>query len=537
MAPKLGPGTPVLLVRRISRDTEQSSALVRQAQDLARAAAEKKYSVVDQVEDATVSGAVNLDERESLGPWVREGEPKWDAWTAIMMTSVDRLTRDQYHWESFAERCHQAGKEILVLDDPALDIHTPTGRMIAYVRATVAMEYRQKIVEKRTNQLEYYRQESLWPGGQWPFGFRAVEYIHQGRKRWRLEPDPVTSALVREAYERIALQSWTMNMLGADWSTRGVLTSADYQRAAHGKPTRGTKWSTSALGKALRNPVLKGIAMHEGAPLLRDGLPVRWAEPILTDEEFALLQACLDALGQRYGAVKGTADPMNGVLMCGCGRRLHASRSRSGTGRVYEYYRCASVTEGGECPLRRSWPRGDLLGIAEDAFLRRVGGEEVSERLYIPGVDNRAKIAELEAAIDNLAQSVAQAASPVVVDALTRTMERHAATLEDLKAEPVVPGRFEETGTGQDFAEKWHEMTDWSSRGPFLLRSGFRIFTLPPIRVEEPYASVWVVTPRDVLREARDAVSGAPNPGSTGWDKTAYGAFLMAVKEDLRPAA
>ncbi len=137
----------VLKVRRISRDTEDSSALVRQGEELDAATEEHRLIVAGEVEDSTVSGAVNLDDRPSLGRWMKV--PHWHDWDALMVTSLDRITRNQHHWDRFAERCHQGGKEIICLDDPALDIHTPTGRMIAYIKATQAQEYREAIVKKR----------------------------------------------------------------------------------------------------------------------------------------------------------------------------------------------------------------------------------------------------------------------------------------------------------------------------------------------------------------------------------------------------
>ncbi|MFF0227066.1 recombinase family protein [Streptomyces sp. NPDC004629] len=92
----------VLKVRRISRDTEDSSALLRQGEELDRAAEEGRCTVAGEVEDVCVSGVVNLDDRPKLGRWMND--PLWHEWDAIMVTSLDRITRDQHHWDRFAER-------------------------------------------------------------------------------------------------------------------------------------------------------------------------------------------------------------------------------------------------------------------------------------------------------------------------------------------------------------------------------------------------------------------------------------------------
>ncbi|MFD7170310.1 recombinase family protein [Streptomyces sp. NPDC059929] len=76
-------------MRRISRDTEDSSVLARQGEELDAAAEAGRYLVAGEVEDSTVSGAVNLDERPKLGRWMKD--PLWHEWDALMDTSLDRI--------------------------------------------------------------------------------------------------------------------------------------------------------------------------------------------------------------------------------------------------------------------------------------------------------------------------------------------------------------------------------------------------------------------------------------------------------------
>ncbi len=506
-------GTPALLVRRLSRSTEASSSLERQAEDLAKAVAERGLVVVGDVEDPDVSGAVDPAQRPKLGPWMRS--PLWESWSVIMVTALDRLTRDQHAWDAFCMRCHQGGKEIIVLTDPSLDIHTPTGRMMAYIRATIAQEEREKVSERRLNTRAFYRREDLWPGGSWPFGYRAEPFIRGGKTRFRLVPDPVTAPLVREAYLRVAEQGWSMRQLAQDWNARNIPTSRDHQRIASGQEPQGHTWAPSALRKSLRSPALKGVATRNRKPLLKDGLPVRWAEPLLTDDEFERLQHALDVLAVRFpgGNARSQVSPLNGLLWCGAGHRIHeANRHRQlvdGSTREHRYLRCATFATGQECPFKASWPREGTLDMVEKAFMLKLGEEEVKERRYIPGSDNRARIAELEAAIGNLAQAVAEAQSPAVVAALTRTMDAHAATLAKLREEPVTPPRWEEVGTGRTFAQWWAEAGTWAVRGPFLRQAGFRIFLLGH---PEGYHEAIVITPADLLDTARDAASGTVTP-------------------------
>ncbi|MFZ3548590.1 recombinase family protein [Streptomyces sp. 4.24] len=530
-------------MRRISRDAEGSSALARQGEALDGAAAEGRFDVVGDAEDSFISGAVHPDERPGLGRWMRE--PLWHEWDAIMVTSLDRITRNQTHWEMFADTCYQDGKDVICLDDPALDITPGHGRMIAYIKATQAQEYREAIVQQRRNQTQHYRDECLWGGGTWPFGYRPVLTDHQGRRRYRLLIDRLTGPMIREAYERIAEQGWSMSRLCRDWNERGVLTSQDYQRSVNGDEgkagvktaIKGTRWTTSTLGKMLKKPTLRGIAMHKGEPLLCDGVPVRWADPILSDEEFAKLQAAVTALGRHRAGIKSNASPMAGVLYCPCGRKMYENSSigKLSTGEIrnHKYFRCSSWSNGKACDFSVSWPQDQVYATAERAVLGKLGGEEITERQYVPGRDNRKQIKELERAIGNLSQSIALAASPVVVASLTGTMERHAANLEELMPEPFVPGRWEVVGTGQTYAERWSAMNGWKEQGPFLLQDGFRLFIRSQIGVNGRHVAICIITPNDVAERASDALAESVEPSEEeAWNLEALKIFKEVLEAE-----
>ncbi|WP_411102106.1 recombinase family protein [Streptomyces sp. cmx-4-9] len=531
-------------MRRISRDSEDSSALARQAAALDNAVAESRFDEVGDVEDSFISGAVRPEERPGLGRWMRE--PLWCEWDAIMVTSLDRITRNQTHWEMFADKCHESGKDVICLDDPALDITPGNGRMIAYIKATQAQEYREAIVQKRRNQTQYYRDESLWGGGTWPFGYRPVLMEYQGRQRYKLVVDPVTGPLIREAYERIGVQGWSMSRLCDDWNKRGVLTSQDYQRSVNagekkaGAKTgiKGTRWTTATLGKILKKPILQGIAMHKGEPLLRDGIAVRWADPILSDEEFAALQAAVAALGRHRAGIKSNASPMTGVLHCPCGRKMYENSSvgklNTGEIRPHKYFRCSSWSNGRACEFSVSWPQEQLYAMAEQAFLAALGDKEIMERRYVPGRDNRKQIKELERAIDNLSQSIALAASPIVLSSLTGTMERHAAHLDELMAQPFVPGRWEITGTGRTYAQKWSAMAGWKEQGPFLREAGFRLFVWGRPKAKGRGATVYVIAPNEVAERASGALTGSVDPGDEeAWNLEATKIFREMLEAEM----
>jgi site-specific DNA recombinase len=511
----------VLLVERISREDPASTSLARQAEELAKAAAVHDWEVVATVRDSTVSGGVDLSKRPSLGKWLRE--PLVGDWDALAAVSQDRISRDDLHWWAFVAWALDNGKQLVILDDPGLDLTTEEGRMLAGIKAGMAAKYRSDISKKRRKQTSWHREQGFWKGGALPLGYRPVVVQHMDKRRFKLEHDLYGVELIREAFRRIVEQGQTVNEVAADWNQRGVLTSADRSRQILGKPTQGALWHRVALKNLLTSQSLKGIQTYKGQPVLRDGIPVRWCAPILTDEEFDRLQVALRALAVKFsrGTPRHGSGPHVGVLFCGCGSKLHAANP-GGRGKR-SYFRCASTkAPRGGCPLSHSWPREPVLAVLEDAFLKRMGDQPVTVREFTPGGDHRHRMAELEAAIENLAQGLAQARSAEVVATLTRSMDAHAGELERLRKEPVRKGSWTERPTGQTWAERWKDLDGWDERLHLLRKAGFRAFVAPDL--EEPgYFAVWVVTPAEVER-----AGAVPED----WDKTAHRLFLRAVASE-----
>jgi site-specific DNA recombinase len=475
----------VLPVKRISRDTETSSALERQDIELREAVAVGGHELVHMVEDATVSGAVNLDERPSLGEWLTE--PRVHEWEALMVTTQDRITRDDMHWWQFVGWVLKHNKSVIVLDDPSLDLTTEDGRMIAGIKATQAAKYRKTVQEKKLKQTAYYREVNLWSGGVWPFGYRTEAIMFNGSKRLRLVKDEHTAGLIREAYESIVDLGSNMNRICIDWNARGILTATDYQKSENAKANkqeantkpRGVRWQPSILKTVLSSPTLMGYATHKGSIIREDGLPVQRSEPILTRSEFDRLQEAMATYRSAGRRPHYPPTVLSGLLFCICGLPLYSNSSRrklaDGSFREYRYYLCAARFADQMCPYRVSWDREYLKESLESYFLESVGDLEIMNRAFIPGRDRTAEITELEGAIENLAQAIAAAESSIAVTALTSAMERHAKNLETLRALPVVPSSWSEVGTGVTYREKWNAQDDWNAKAELLRRGGFKL--------------------------------------------------------------
>lgn len=509
----------VLAVKRISRDTEQSSALARQEVRLAEAIRKGNHTLAGWVEDATVSGAVNLDKRPSLGKWLQE--PLIHEWDCMMVTEQDRITRDDLHWAAFVGWVLDNNKTVVIIDDPAFDLSTPNGRLIATVKATQAANYRNAVKKKRLDQLEWYREEQLWGGGTWPFGYRAIRVQHRSAMRWRLEIDPVTGPLVREAYDRIVNKGHSMGGIAKDWNKREILTALDYQRhvnAMEGREgtvseVKGTQWSTSALKAVMSKSALMGYAVHKGEILLKNGLPVQWADPILSREEFDALQDVLDQRGKAYRNISRETTPLVGILYCVCGEALYSNSSTKtladGSLRHHLYYLCKSIRFN-KCQDATSWERDYLQMHLEDAFLSITGDLEIVIKTYVPGSDRSSEIKVLQEALENLTGNlVHMKPGSAGAGSVIKAIEEHEAALAELEALPVIPSRWDETGTGETFREFWKRNPDWETRCDLLRRTGVRLYVGG--RPKAPDLDLFL--PEDLQRRVTDALSDAVEPG------------------------
>lgn len=510
----------VLAVKRISRDTEQSSALERQDVRLSEAVRKGNHTLAGWVEDATVSGSINLDKRPSLAKWLVS--PLIHEWDGMMVTAQDRITRDDLHWAAFVGFVMENDKTVIVLDDPAFDLSTPNGRMIAHIKATQAANYRNDVVKKRLDQLEYFRDEQLWSGGSWPFGYRAIRIEHKETPRWRLDIDPITGPLIREAYERLVNKNGSMGGIADDWNARGIMTARDHQRhinALNGRENVsntpvGTKWRTNSIRSVLTNSALMGYAVHKGEIQKKNGLPVQWAEEILTPEEFKQLQDVVNLRGASQRGVDRRTTDLAGVFHCRCGEVLHGSSStkkrKTVPAKTYNWYICKTQWTDHKCQYATSWLREVLQMHLEEMFLTIAGGLEITNKTYVPGSDRTSDINQLKEALNNLTGNlVHMKPGSASANAVIKAMEDHEAALAELEALPVVPSRWVETGTGETFREFWERNPDWKTRAALLRKTGVRMY----VGGSPNAPDLELLLPGDLQRRINDAFSDTVEPG------------------------
>jgi site-specific DNA recombinase len=201
-------------------------------------------------------------------------------------------------------------------------------------------------------------------------------------------------------------------------------------------------------------------------------VPVQVAEPLVTLDEWDLLQAALDTVQAGYlSARPAEASPLAGVAVCfDCGVPLHHSRNAVKRGErryVYRRYRCQTR----KCV---AIPADILEELAEESFLYEVGDLEVRERVWVPGDSHEAELREAVNGFDELTKTAGRAVSAAAKQRLQKQLDALDTRIAELESAPAREARWEYRTTGGTYRSVW-EASDTVARRELLVRSGIKL--------------------------------------------------------------
>lgn len=485
----MGETQRALLAARISIDTDESTSITRQLEKLHTWAEGLGHEVAGVVEDRSVSGAVDLPERPSMGPWLtEEGREKWDV---LAVATQDRLSRDDLHFMAFVKNVLDWGKTLVVLDDPSFDISTETGRLIAYAKATQAAGELRKIRQRVADARDYLRRNGLFAGGLTPFGY--VYGDSEDGKHYVLVPEARYAKLLQEISERVRAGVST-NQIARELNAEGVLTWRDYLRELRGKDPRrrngkaltepkGTNWSPQVVQHILKHPACAGFLAYKGEPYEDDqGNPVMATEyPILTNSEWQATVAAIKSRGISDIRRTNQASLLTGVARCGeCGSRMfcHRLKKTLATGEVktYRHYSCTARSKGMPCAAPARIPEGLLNEVFEEALLSRLGELPEVMKVTEPGEDHTAELEQVTARLLRLEKDCENGRydEPEKEESYWRMHGNLTRKQKDLKAKPVRPAVTRFVPTGLTWAQKWGGMRT-EQRRDYLTGRGVQV--------------------------------------------------------------
>lgn len=233
----------------------------------------------------------------------------------LVVTSADRLGRDQMEWLALVGELEAAGVTIQALDTGIISVKDPENRMLWGVMSSVYEFQRQNTVRKIKKAKAERRANNRRLGGNTAFGYRWKKDNSQ------LEIDPVNGPIARELILKYI-------------DGTGLISLEKWLKATYGIKFR----STSILGW-LRNPVIKGHRRYrqvEGEK--REEIHYGTHEPLITSSEIKALEYRVQ--NNQFAGPARTVRACSRLLRCeSCRNRLRLKKCPR-FGHQYQYFWC-----------------------------------------------------------------------------------------------------------------------------------------------------------------------------------------------------
>lgn len=349
--------------RRVSSEEQAKSgfSLLAQKDRLEQFARSQGWTIIQHYEDDGYS-AKNM-KRPALQRMLADSQPG----EIILVYKLDRLTRSVQDLYWLLDRFQKTGA---LFKSSTEDFSTTTanGRLFLSLVGAMAQWERETISERSTLGLAQKAQKGEWGGGPVPFGFKAVEWIvdgrpvvRKGRTLIQLVRDPDLAHIVEEIFARYL----------AGQGVRSISVWMNDEKRV--RAAKGGKWSDTSISRILQNPLFCGL-IRQGQRSARPDAevgPLREAinvEPIVSVDVWQQVQSMFEARkGMPPRLATGTW-PLSGVARCGiCGRALtkspHAEKHR-------RYYRCLGYVRG---LCGGKGPGKSLTSVPADSIERQVG--------------------------------------------------------------------------------------------------------------------------------------------------------------------
>lgn len=446
---------------RLSVASDESTSIERQREVITGWAEANGHQVVGWAEDVDVSGSIDPFDTPQLGDWLGNRAPEFDV---IACWKLDRLSRNSIKLNKLFGWCLDHDKTVVSCSE-SIDLSTPVGRLIANVIGFLAEGELEAIRERQRSSRQKLRELARWPGGKPPYGYHAVKRAGGG---YVLEVDKPAAEVVRRIVSAV-IDGTGVGRIAADLNRDGVHSPAQRYDVLRGREPRDGIWQAGPIKIMLRSPSLRGQAHHKGSVVRDDtGQPVQLAPPLVTDDEWMLVQAELDRV---QGAPRQRLEPapLAGIALCWfCAKRL-SSTTQVKRGKEYRYYRCQNSCT----PLI---PAGTAEQRTDDELLSTLGDEQVTERVWVPGDSNEAALREAVTAFDALSAAAGAMASQTAKDRLQRQLAALDAHIVELENRPAREGRYDDRPTGETYREALERTAaDPDARRALLERVGLSI--------------------------------------------------------------
>ncbi|MGW5361245.1 recombinase family protein [Actinopolymorpha pittospori] len=474
---------------RQSRTQDDSISENVQRDAIQRWADSEGHEVVGWAVDLNTSGTKDPFQTESLGPWLNKRADEFDILACYKMDRLSRVTVNAFKLLQWSK---ENGKAIKAVEDK-FDPSSREGELIFFIVAWLAEGELSAIQQRAKDTFTRMVADGRYRGGHQPYGYRTVK----AEKGWRFEVDPETAETIRRITSEVTSgvsNSEVCRRLNAE----GVPTPRDADRVRAGKAPKGYKWTAATLGPLLRSKGLMGVttvnADGERVEVRgSDGVPVQFADPILSRAEFGQLQTALDSRTFTRARNRVDASPMLHVAYCACGSPMFYLEVKrySGEGEN-RYYRCGARSADDGCPLGYGNARraDEIEELVTQSFLDAIGHLPMLRRVFVPGEDNAQELEKVREALEwhvTALQPGGVLSHPSTRDKASEALRELQGRYDELSGKPSIPDRWVSEETGETYREFW-ERSGWADRRQLLLEFGFKavLFEQSHVRMMQP---------------------------------------------------
>ena len=264
----------------------------------------------------------------------------------VIAAKLDRLSRSLSGLAQLIDRARDEEWNLVAVDH-GLDLHSPSGALVANILGSVA-------------QWELAQRRAGWDDAQARAVARGVHVAsrcptgYQRRADGRLVPAAVAAPVIREVFVRRAA--------GHGWTALARYLDETKVRGPYGNPT----WTPSAVQKLVRNRVYLGEARsgkHSNAGA---------HAPLLSRAEWEAAQGLVAVRSVRQG--EGLL--LTGLVRCaGCRYLMKADHMRGRNGERLGIYRCRGRHSAGKCAAPATIMARVLDPYIDQMLLEAVGSD------------------------------------------------------------------------------------------------------------------------------------------------------------------
>jgi site-specific DNA recombinase len=376
----------ILGVIRLSHETDVTTSPERQKEAIELHAERHGHEIIGWAIDLDLSGGVDPFERKELGDWLNNRADEFDAMCAWV---IDRYSRSIPQWANFLKWSETHNKPFMTSDD-VLDTSTVNGKMMAFVFVMCAQWEREMASLRAKSKNDKARRDGRYAGGALQYGYKP-------------ERQPDGSLKVVHHVEKLKvlhqIVAWRLDGCSLRWICR------ELKKMKVKAPRGGEVWQESSLHRILTSPTLLGYQLYKGRVICGDdGMPRRFFDPLVSEDDFKKLLAARKATSEKYKGgkpSKGLATPylLKDRGTCGnCGEKLYRYTRVRPRYADEEIYRCAKHRKQCEKVPEVFLPK--LERIVIEAIMEDLHDQEIHGQEFVPANDVSARLEQVNKVID-----------------------------------------------------------------------------------------------------------------------------------------